>query len=116
MTEDRTSGPSSDGASGQPQFIVQHGDRYYRTQVVGEVDQQEQSTLQQAEPAGRAFLDPQGSEGLSFKSMPAAASFANIGDDTTDMAAPSASANIGDEISNDSMAAPSSMANIEDKN
>lgn len=114
MTDDRTDGSASGGASGQPRFIVQHGDKYYRTQVVGEVDQQEQSALQQAEPAGRAFIDPQEGGGLSFKSMPAATSFANIGDDTSSHMAPSTSANIGDETT-DSMAAPSSMANIGDK-
>lgn len=113
MTQDRTDGSASGGASGQPQFIVEHGDKYYRTQVVGEVDPQEQSSLQQAEPAGRAYLDPQEGGGISVKSMQATASFANIGDETTsDMAAPSSMANIGDETSD--MAAPSSMANIED--
>lgn len=112
MTDDRTDGSLTGGASGQ-QFIVEHGDKLYRTQVVGEVDQQEVSSFQQAEPAGRAFLDPGGA--VSVKSMPGATSFANIGDESTDdMAAPSTAANIGDETND--MAAPSSMANIEDNN
>ncbi len=110
MTDDRTDGSLTGGVSGQ-QFIVEHGDKLYRTQVVGEVDRQEHSTFQQAEPAGRAFLDPGGA--ISVKSMPSATSFANIGDDTTnEMAAPSTAANIGDDTSD--MAAPSTAANIGD--
>src|SRR3712207_3400265 len=87
MTDD---GMNRSGSSGQPQFLVQHGGKVYRTTGVEEVDPQDQQVQAmlggQAESVS-AFVQP-ATAGMSFKSAAMstgspqeAANFGNIGNE-----------------------------------